>query len=290
MGVDLQTWCETLRASPLRFKFDGLDGFHDDVREAAVCDEQFMDMYMEKEHEHLLEALEREIEGAEVEYLDRYREFLHDNTSISQLGDKHVPDDLREAVEFLERLDPCRITEPRCAFVQEYVGPAEWAWECIRDSDPEWLLEQHPPVAVWNEAYDSGFPVDHVVYVCPSCGRQAMTIDELEDNGYRHYCSLCGSEYLAPHDFRDPHDLALFASALEVDLWPFGRPAPLKKGDVVVIAEAPFPAGELLADAKGASVLVRFALIEEESSQPRIWEQEVSVHHLVRALKEEKGK
>lgn len=225
--VDLETWCETLRKNPLRYRFDGLDGFYTDVREAAVHDERFMERHIEREQQHVVDNIH--------EYREEYIDFLARKVDLLHCHDNMVA--------------MCRnlqYTEYEMQELEEEVGDLrhefawdrpDWEWEreCIRDDDPSYWLAKHPPVEVWNEAYSYGFPVTNVVYLCPSCRRQAMTIDELRDNGFHHYCSLCDSEYRKPHDFRQAHDLATFCDDLGVDPWPFGRPDLVEKGAEVVL-------------------------------------------------------
>lgn len=218
MGVDLAIWLETIKKNPLKFKFEGLDGWHTDVREAAVRDERFMENYMLKEAEDIGKEIEDFLEPYCV-YLMRRLDWLDaDGELVSRCRageySAELMTDLEEAVG-----------ERRSKFACFYVDP-EFCWDHILDDDPQRLLEKHPAEEVWNEAYGCGFDIDRVVYICPSCGSQAMTIDELRDNGGRHYCSLCGSEYMMPHCFtQSPDDLFRFWWDLGIEPWPFGLPA-----------------------------------------------------------------
>ena len=218
MGVDVGTWCKTVREHPLKYRFDGLDGFHTDVREAAVHDSQFMECYLEQETKHYEAELEEKDECAVERYCDylihKLRVGLHDEELITRCLE---PDYSWELVEALE----AEVKEARWEWAYEQVGP-QWCWECIREGDDEYLLKEHPPIEVWDPAYGCGFPIDNVVYICPSCGRYPMTTDALEDNGHRHYCGLCGGEYLEPHDFRNKEDLQKFAETVGLTLYPFG--------------------------------------------------------------------
>lgn len=224
--VDLEIWCETLRKYPLRYRFDGLDGYHTDVRQAAVGDDRFVERYIECEVEAQVKWLEEALADPQDDddVLDEYLDFLKRIITIAELDGQSLPGGLHQNIEFLERVRPCRITEQRLEFASDRVFIE---WDDVRDGHTDYLLKDHPPVEVWNEAYGMGFPVERVVYICPSCGRQAMTVDELQDNGFHHYCSMCGSEYMTPHDFRQPQDLQRFAEDLGVELWPFGQPQPL---------------------------------------------------------------
>ena len=215
MGVDIETWVETVLAHPLKYRFDGLDGWHTDVREAAVSDERFMNRYIGEEAEYAEKTFLEEYPEPYVDYLINKVDLRTCEEDLLALC--RNPSYTLVEVETLE----AAVGEWRGEFVYDYVEP-EVCWENIREDDPTYLLKEHPPVEVWNEAYGCGFPIENVAYICPSCGAHAMTIDELCDNGGRHYCSLCGSEWLESHCFTEnPRQLFEFAWDMERELWPF---------------------------------------------------------------------
>ena len=220
MGVDLETWCATIKKYPLKYRFTGLSGFHTDVREAFVHADRAMDDYMCKEHKHVVDNLDEFLEPYIDMLIYRLRVGRHDSGLVDQ-ANRRAFEYTREFMEQLEHeVCHCREEETRWEFATDFQS-CEMAWGDIRGNDPEYLLEKHPPVEVWNEAYGCGFPVESVVYVCPSCHVHPMTTDELADNGGRHYCSMCGSEYLDPEvDLRTEEGQKTFSEALEVQLWP----------------------------------------------------------------------
>ncbi len=216
--VEVETWCETLRKYPLRFKFEGLGGYHTSVAKAAASDEWYCERYRDREIKYIEENI--------GDFLDSYIEFLTSKLRLKTCSEEllkiaRTPSYTPEELAALE----AELGEHRYEFACDQVDWRDIV-EDIKDTDPEYILEEYPPEEVWNEAYGMGFPIDHVVYMCPSCHRQAMTTDELQDNGHHHYCSLCGSEYVDQHDFAQPADLQEFCRTLEVSLWPFGHSMP----------------------------------------------------------------
>jgi len=179
MGVPLEDWIKTVKKHPAKFKFEGLDGFHESVVEAARQDTQFMQRYQEKEVEYFYTELVAQIDGVE-------RDDGEISYYIDWLRNKYGCDDAVSTAEVLDKFD-------------SYEAKWEWAYQQVRDDlyeditddMEEYLLKEHPPVEMFSSAYGDGVPLEEVWFVCPSCRREPA---RKEDAGNHFYCGLCGAE------------------------------------------------------------------------------------------------
>jgi hypothetical protein len=176
MGVDLNTWVEVINQHPAKWKFDGLDGFYEEVGDAACFDEDFMNRFMEKQAEsdaeelgHTVEKLKKDggdieewsTEGAYVEWLRNKNHETDDPDDEDYESDRVIlirHDDKWERLYF-------------CGERQDY-DDNQQAWEWLRSEDAkEFLLSEHPPIQMWDHAYEEGVDLDKILFICPGCGR-----------------------------------------------------------------------------------------------------------------------
>jgi len=252
MGVELSDWVATIRRHPLKYKYEGFDGFHESVNEAALATEPYREKLWDSEYEYHYEQLEGMIdqpEGFESDYPDclyHYFWYLSHEVSIGDI-DEHLAHDIKEAEKLLQRdehgeedtteeiiRDVVRRMEQqgrgfadtqRSEYVADFFGSIDMVTDTIENDDPEALLDEHPPVEVWSHAYNEGMDVIDVAFICPSCNREPQTLETLSHNNGHFNCGLCGCEYIPDHgglkDLRDPVNLDVFAEILGVSLWPF---------------------------------------------------------------------
>lgn len=236
--VDLKDWCEYVRTHPAKFRFDGLHGrgrssksdFFQTVGEAAVADERFMDQYMADEYESHAKAFDEAVEAKEDrgEYLSQFCEFAEHRTSHAKWTLFGLP---VQANWISAPID--RIMEVVDKLGDDLKDQYIWDWVIGDDRQPYWdmiqephnqayLLEEHPPVAIWCNAGGHEIKLEDVFFQCPSCG-EPQTEQDLKDmygthNGYPHfYCGGCGSEMSVG---RKEHILDFFL-ALEVTPYPY---------------------------------------------------------------------
>lgn len=207
MGVELSSWCETLRQHPKKMRYEGIDGFGEDPRVLATEDEQFMNKYVEAETDHSLDELERQIDENKPDFQHAdYAQFLRVNYAMDWDGDENVKDASDEAV--IEALDDHdRQVEWAC----ESVEPSD-CWETIKEDDLEYFLKAHPPIEIWDHASECGVPLADVYFMCPGCARQP--VQRCDCRHGRFYCGLCGAESLASSSKE-------FFESLGVEIYPF---------------------------------------------------------------------
>jgi len=248
MGVSPQQWAATLAAHPLKFKFEGLDGFHESIQEAYANDEYELRKSIEDQERARYEFLEKVLdEGVEDECdeLERYFYYLIHSLEISKVSwddmgrinlirkyegeDGTTPDQYRRGIKILEDAAGTGDADHyRCMFT----ACDQWDWdseqEFMEEADTEWLLEKFPLEEVYNSAGQCGIPAEEVVFICPSCNQEPHSIDTLNDMGGHFYCGLCGAEHMP--DTQDELDLTVeanlnkFADVLGVKLYPFKEP------------------------------------------------------------------
>jgi hypothetical protein len=221
--VSLDVWCETIKKYPLKFKYKGFRGFHSSLCDAMLADDRSCSSLFEAMVEDTEKSLLHDYPEDYGDYLvRRLRIGRHDAGLIRKYEDGFTGDATNIAE--LEAV----VGDKRYEYASESVQDLFNDEGYVRDSmqyEADDRAEYHQEEEVYNAAYDCGFPVQNVVYVCPSCHAHAMTTDELEDNGGRHYCSLCGSEWLEKHCFTDGDDglwaLFNFAREFQRELFPF---------------------------------------------------------------------
>ena len=251
MGVELNSWVETIRRHPLKYKYEGLDGFHQSVNDAALATESYREKLWDNEFKYHYDQLEGMIdqpEGFEADYPDclyQYFGYLSHRVSIGDI-DEHLAHDVKEAEKLLRRdehgeedtteeviRDVVRRMEQqgrgfadtqRSEYVTDYLSGVDVVTDQIENDDSEALLNEHPPVEVWSHAYEEGVDVNDVAFLCPSCHREPQSLESLGHNNGHFYCGLCGAEYMPDHgdllDLRDPVNLEIFADTFDLTLWP----------------------------------------------------------------------
>jgi hypothetical protein len=227
MGVSPEEWVEIINAHHFKYKFRGLAGWHEDVREACVADEQFMNDWMEKEREGSVEGLAEELkdpppkEGQEDDCLiESYAQFLRAerwNAWDEPENMNHAP--ARKVIEKLEPKEPIKrrlnrdinADNLRFDWSLDYSEPSE-QWAYIRQDEPEYYLKEHPPEQVWDEERGCGVDVDDVYFFCPGCGR--MVLEEEVVKAGHFVCGSCGAgdSGLSTEEFLNRSD---------VRAWPF---------------------------------------------------------------------
>ena len=247
MGVPIESWVETMKKHPAKWRFQGLspsrsfyrpvDNFFEDVREACVADADFMDNYMEQEVKGTLEALKEELANVpdrvlppdhDDHHVEDYAMFLRSE----RWNEWQEPENInlapaRKVIEKLELKDGehttvhgwgrCDREGMRYAWACKKNDDPSWAWDCIRQDEPEYYLKEHPPVEMWSHAYERGVPLEEILLVCPGCGREPVRESDITRDPLKFYCGLCGAE-AAPDE---GETLEGWAEAVGVKLWPF---------------------------------------------------------------------
>ena len=229
MGVELKDWVATIRKYPLRFKFEGLEGFHTDVVEAAKNDRRFR----EAAYVRASASMDRSItEDKDPDDRRRYATFLSYRVTAAHWADGTPyikADQIEEA--------PQDIVDQ----VIEAYHTENWLYEhireeldfCFRDDwcpgDEAELLKDHPIEKVWYEPSGEGVCAEDVVFICWDCHRCPATLETLRWSGGRFYCSLCGAEYLTAalltQDLKSVDEAAFaeFCRESGVEPWPLKK-------------------------------------------------------------------
>lgn len=134
MGVPLSLWVEVVAKHPVKYRFQGLDGFHKSVVEAAKGDEQWCRRHYENE--------------ADYYYRDGWPEHCKENG---------LDEDDEKA---------------RCEWVNSQMECFEVTLD--DDAEAPYLLAEHPPVEVFDHASAEGVGIDDVYYFCPGCRHQPV--------------------------------------------------------------------------------------------------------------------
>lgn len=242
MGVPLADWIATVQAHPLKFKFEGLDGFHESIQQAYANDDYQRQKMIDDQNTYLREQLDKVLdEGGEqeCEELERYIDYLLGEILVSQLP----PDVLKTVADWREHA--CLTSDDKSRELVQHLEAAcgtgyadyhrdmfsscdpQWEQEFMEEADSEWLFEQFPLEEVYTSAGGYGIPAEDVVFVCPSCNQEPHSLDTLNDMGGHFYCGLCGAEHLPDSqdgwDLTDPFNLYKFANTLGVKLYPFAQ-------------------------------------------------------------------
>jgi hypothetical protein len=241
MGVDLKDWLDYVRRHPLLYRFDGLHSygrshksdFHKTVGEAATSDERFMNRYFEEEFESHEGALDEAIKDRKDrdEYLSRFCEYMAGKARA--VGWAELFPDLpalphgwhKVHIDDIMRVVDAFIAEHKEGFIQDWlIGDQQDHWDRLCHPDEmEYLLKDHPPVAVWYHAGGYEIPLRDLFFVCPACHGEPQTEEDLAEfygkqNGYPYfYCSSCGSEMcVSKHE-----DIRDFFIAMNIKPYPF---------------------------------------------------------------------
>lgn len=210
MGVDIATWVKVIRAHPAKWKFEGLGDsregyFFESVGDAAAHDKDFMESWMEGEAEgeaDYLRDLLNVFRAAPTEepdewMVEQYIQRLRDDNG--ETGDPEDEDYL-DAVALLDKYDDKDERELFCGSVQDY-DDCSLQWEFLRSGDyDEELLEEHPPIEMLSHASGDGVPIEEIVFICPSCGREPQGESGIDIANGRFYCGLCGGEATVGYD------------------------------------------------------------------------------------------
>lgn len=202
----------------MKFKYQGLRGFHPHVVAAVLADPNWLRRRWESEVDNATEQLvaaERAVhrgteltlrEAADVHSLvGDYAEWLLD----------HVGEDHDEVMWDCDReRDFCEAQLPFESFVEQFqISPDDPTFEDLQAA----LEKDYPPEEVWEEAAGQGIPLEKVVFCCPHCDNPTTLAFDgsgfSPDTGW--YCGVCGLETT----FEDDHVEALVN--LDVTWWPF---------------------------------------------------------------------
>lgn len=191
MGVPIEVWVSVMRKNPLRFKFDGLGGFHTNVKSAAVADQRWCERRFE--------------DYMDYEAREAWPEYAKDNGLD--------PDDRHDLELFLR-------------------GSAE-CFDIVQETDhlenhDQYLLAEHPPVEVFDAAYECGVEVEDVKWLCSGCGRQPIWRDSDGLHNSR-YCGLCGCESAFNWNRGQGDHFDNFRASLDLALYPFVKFSTLRE-------------------------------------------------------------
>lgn len=252
MSVDLHEWLDYCQRHPLLFRFKGLhsrgssrkSAFHRTVGEAATSDERFMDDYMDKEYESHEEGINRAIAARQDidGYLSDFCEYVDSRVSAKHWRDSQLPNvkswDVAPLDSILQVVD-LFMADKKDDFIRNWLIGDDLSpyYDIIQSKcQDEYLLKEHPPVAVWYHAGEYEIPLEDVFFVCPACHGEPHTEDNLVEiygtyNGYPYfYCGSCGSEM----NVGDSQDIRDFFIAMDISPYPFN---PVKKAEWQKILE-----------------------------------------------------
>lgn len=201
MGVDIDTWVAVVKAHPATYRFEGLDGWHKSVGDAAAEDEDFMNRWMEGRAEgeadylvDLLKALREDPEGyAKDEWLvEGYIDYLRNH--YREREEQVEPEEYLDDLALIEKYDDKWERQSFCGSAQGY-DDCQFEWDYLRSKDAEaHLLKNHPPVQMKSHASGCGTDMADIVFICPSCRREPQSLDDISIENGRFYCGLCGAE------------------------------------------------------------------------------------------------
>lgn len=208
-----------VESSPSKYRFEGLDGWHQSFAEAYNADPRVQQSILDSEMEALAEGLAK-LDGPDPDWsewpIQSYKVWLEFN--------EYADSDSRRDEYIAGRMEDC----------QEIVAdgidmePADWA---------RLMIEEHPPVEVLCRASGQGVPLDRVHFLCPSnsfCANPFETDDGYVDRGgndgawHHHYCGNCGLEIGPTGDV-----FAELAMDLGIVLWPFVEMRPLHREEIL---------------------------------------------------------
>jgi len=160
----------------MKFKFKGLEGFHEDIREAIAANPAVLVGFVLAEIDYKVAELDELITMAQ-----------------------HSDDDLKDYLSWLSKQGapgeyPAQILladspERRKEWAKRHIDPQTVA-EQITAMPEAMLTEFHPALEVWSEAKQAGIGVNAVVTVCPECYEP--------QDGAPRLCPACGRQVLYP--------------------------------------------------------------------------------------------
>lgn len=223
MGVDVASWCETLKRHPLKYKFEGIDKCWTSIGEAVTNDERFMNDFMYKEYESQSECLEQALKARanSDDMLSRYCEFLETRVSHKKWVDSGAMTydwDKAEDEILMATVEAVGTDSLQEEYIRDWcIGDTDQYWDMLKDEcQAEYLLKEHPPEAVWSHASEEAVPFDEVWFLCPSCHREPQVWGA---RSHALYCGLCGGESCL-----DTNETMLdFFMNLNVEVWPFDK-------------------------------------------------------------------
>ena len=198
MGVPIDVWVTVVPNHPAKFKFDGLNGFHRTLNEAALHDQDFLQQRFDAEAKYVAETLRKEIDAKEGDYLEGYANFLHHKLNVDQEDD-------------LVLIETCDDPDLHWEFAAHEIDEDTYRDGIESDTG---LLNECSPIDMYSHAYGEGVALEDVYFICPSCGQEPTT---LAASKHRFYCGLCGAEsMLATNETMDD-----FIDNMGITAWPF---------------------------------------------------------------------
>jgi hypothetical protein len=169
----------------MEYRFDGLDGFHETVGDAAVADEHFMDVYLQKEiRSHvndLGDTLLRNPQDAMDYVAWLKRKYARDIAFDAAHGGVTTDEEIMKVYDD---------TDERWDYCADRID-SESMWDDIRSAEmaPQ-LLADHPIAQVKSAAYGTGIDVDKITFLCYCCSEPQTT----PPTDSHFYCGACGCE------------------------------------------------------------------------------------------------
>lgn len=228
--VSFADWWKTVSANPLRFKFEGFQGHHRDVVDAALEDEGFCQEWWDGERSGEREELDLAIKDLPESYsfadafaadvpLPSYASWLNHHCAVLDEGGSVLP---FFEVDNDNRRDEWATARLMYESITDFLDP---------DTERPYLLENHPPVAVYSAAYGGDVPLDKVYFICPSCHNEPHTWDDATRDGHiAFHCGLCGAVSVTDGEY----SASQWAADVGARLWPY---IPFKPGDKIVFRE-----------------------------------------------------
>lgn len=226
MAVDLDFWVDVMRRHPVKWRFQGLDGFHATVGEAAINDRWFLDDYASKEYSSWYDMLEKakDKKSDADELLSRFVECISNRVSAREWREAFPDVDAcnpwhKLPVELLLEI----IDEFGDKYESDYInnwcmGDYEMISEDVKNNGG--LLNEYPPVEMLDHASGCGVPIEDIFFICPSCGRHPVALEDMNrvgDMPTGFYCGMCGAEAILDKD----EDFVDWMNNLDVKPYPF---------------------------------------------------------------------
>lgn len=215
--ITIAEWAECVRRHPRCFCFKGLNGKGTDPRDVAVRDVRYMQKLWEKEAEYLYDDLVKGINGEQCDAdLDHYLVHLAYQLRVPRTDEelfrriKNRTDDTAELRALVLDLEK-QVGDHRSEFCQP---DCDFLNDNVLNDELESFLKEHPPVAAYDHAAEDFVELEDVVFYCPSCGNQPITLECIDDKYWgEYYCGLCGASSCLDRDrtmidFLDSLDIA----------------------------------------------------------------------------------
>ncbi len=183
-----------------KIRFDGLEGFHRSVVEAARKDNDFL----QRRHEKAVDSLSHHVIRAirkDVSVPVRLRDMtLRDAFTRREAFNTEIDDYL---VWCAQTADADLDTTVWDLDLEVAWAGASYPFECVVEEmagDEAWLVAEleteHEPVEAWAEALQRGIPLEKVAFLCPGCGNPTRIA--LDGTGFNpnhgFYCGVCGAD------------------------------------------------------------------------------------------------